>query len=291
MLYRTIWLYRTFCNFRAQIAGTAAALPFFLLASPSQAADASPWDKGQYSAVRLIAASASESGSNPTFRAGVEIRLNKGWKTYWRYPGDSGVPPRFSFARSDNVKAVAVKWPAPHRFSDDGGQSIGYKEHVVFPLGVEPLDASKPVTLRLDLDYAVCEKLCVPAEAKADLDLAAGRTLHDSALAIAEARVPKRSTVGDAAIFSITAVRLDVPGRVTVDVTAPGTDAVDLFAEGPTAEWALPLPEPVAGAPMGTKRFSFPLDGLPPGARAAGAMLTFTAVAPHAAIEATYRLD
>jgi DsbC/DsbD-like thiol-disulfide interchange protein len=266
-------------------------VPLLLLAAPCEAADASPWDKGQQSAVRLIAASALESGSNPTFRAGIEIRLHKGWKTYWRYPGDSGVPPRFSFVRSENVKAVAIKWPAPHRFSDEGGQSIGYKEHVIFPLSVEPVDARKPVTLRLDLDYAICEKLCVPAEARAELELAPERTIHDATLAVAEARVPKRSAVGDTATFSIKAVRRDSPGRITVDVTAAGTADVDLFAEGPTAEWALPLPDTIAGAPAGTRRFSFALDGLPPGARAAGATLTLTAVAPQAAIEATYRLD
>jgi DsbC/DsbD-like thiol-disulfide interchange protein len=276
---------------RAQIAAGAAALPLLVLAVPSHAADASPWDKGQHSSVRLIAASAADGGSNPTFRAGVEIRLNKGWKTYWRYPGDSGVPPRFSFARSVNVKAVAVRWPAPHRFSDELGQSIGYKEHVVFPLAVAPVDAAKPVTLRLDLDYAICEKLCIPAEGKAELALSATRSSHDAALAVAEARVPKRTTVGDGAGFSIAAVRREQPGRVTVDVTAPGLAAVDLFAEGPTAEWALPLPDAVAGAPPGTRRFSFALDGLPPGARAGGAVLTLTAVAPQAAIEATYRLD
>jgi DsbC/DsbD-like thiol-disulfide interchange protein len=278
-------------KYRAPIVRAAAALPLLLVAIPSHAADASPWDKGERSAVRLIAASGPEGGASPTLRAGVEIRLNKGWKTYWRYPGDSGVPPRFSFARSENVKGVAVKWPAPHRFSDGGGFSIGYKDHVIFPLAVEPADQAKPVTLRLDLDYAICEKLCVPAEAKAELELSPARTSHDAALAMADGRVPKPVTIGGRTAFTFTAVRQDVPGRVTVDVSAPGIAELDLFAEGPTPEWALPLPEPVGGAPSGTKRFSFALDGLPPGARAAGAVLTLTAVAPQGAIEATYRLD
>jgi DsbC/DsbD-like thiol-disulfide interchange protein len=280
----------------AHLAGSVATLLLLLptipsLASRCEAADSSPWDKGQRSAVRLIAASAMDGGSNPVLRAGVEIRLHKGWKTYWRYPGDSGVPPRFSFARSENVGNVTVKWPSPLRFSDESGQSIGYKEHVIFPLAVQAADPAKPVILRLDLDYAICEKLCMPAEAKAEVDLTSGRTAHDPALAVAEGRVPKRSGVGGGMGFSIAAVRQDMPGRVTVDVTAPGIAEIDLFAEGPTPEWALPLPEPMVGAPPGTRRFSFALDGLPPGARAAGAVLTLTAVTPQAAIEATYRLD
>jgi DsbC/DsbD-like thiol-disulfide interchange protein len=278
------------CRFHAPIVRTAAALPLLLLAMPGHAADASAWDKGDRSAVRLIAASAREN-DHPMLRAGVEVRLNKGWKTYWRYPGDSGVPPRFSFARSDNIKAVTVKWPAPHRFSDGGGFSIGYKDYVIFPLAVEPVDAAQPVTLRLDLDYAICDALCVPAEAKAELELSPARTSHDAALGMAEARVPRPVTVGGGASFTIAAVRQDAPGRVTVDVRAPGIAELDLFAEGPTPEWALPLPEPVADAPSGIKRFSFALDGLPPGARASGTALTLTAVAPQGAVEATYRLD
>ena len=103
------------------------------------------------------------------FRAGVEIKLKEGWHTYWRYPGDSGVPPVLDFSKSQNVKAVTVLYPAPSRFPDGaGGNSIGYTGVLILPLHVVPQDAGKPVTLDLKLDYAVCEKLCVPAEAKLD---------------------------------------------------------------------------------------------------------------------------
>src|SRR5262245_48206912 len=93
-------------------------------ATPGEAADASPWDKGSNWSVRLIGG-AAQAG---LVRAGIEIKLDPGWKTYWRYPGDSGIPPRFDFAGSGNVKAVAVMWPAPHRFPDGAGHSIGYKD-------------------------------------------------------------------------------------------------------------------------------------------------------------------
>jgi hypothetical protein len=69
---------------------------------------------------------------------------------------------------------------------------------------------------------------------------------------------------------------------------------IDLFVEGPTPDWALPLPEPkdmASGGPAAMRRFSFDLDGLPPGAHAAGATLTFTAVSPTDAIEVQAHLD
>jgi DsbC/DsbD-like thiol-disulfide interchange protein len=271
----------------------AAGLLFVHAIGSAQAADASSWDRGLRSAVRLIAASAATDGGAPALRAGIEIRLDKGWKTYWRYPGDSGVPPRFDFKRSHNVRGVTVKWPAPHRFTDDGGQSIGYKDHVIIPLSVVPADPGKPVTLRLDLDYAICEKLCVPAEAKAELVLTARRTTHEAALTAAEARVPKQAALGATSLPAIRAVTREdaAPARIIVDVAAPKPASVDLFVEGPTPNWALPLPEPVAGAPAGAQRFAFALDGVPGDAKTEGAVLTLTAVAGEAAVEVTYRLE
>ncbi|HXW25566.1 MAG TPA: protein-disulfide reductase DsbD domain-containing protein [Xanthobacteraceae bacterium] len=241
--------------------------------------------------MRLIAGGrSSEAGG--VLRAGIEIRLAPGWKTYWRYAGDSGVPPRFSFDRSDNVATVKVLFPAPHGFTDEGGESIGYKGGVIFPLQVVPRDAAKPVVLRVDVDYAICEKLCVPVAAKAELALPGGG--ENAALAASEARVPKAVGLGDDGALSIRAVRREDGGarpRVVVDVKAPAGADLELFAEGPTPDWSLPLPIAVTGAPPGLRRFAFDLDGLPPGASAHGAMLRLTAVAGEAAIEVETRLD
>src|SRR6476469_6318575 len=138
-----------------------AAASLFCAASSAIAADVSPWADDLQSAARLIAAPAHNEAGGRVFRAGVEIKLKEGWKTYWRYPGDSGVPPVLDFSASQNVKAVTVLYPAPMRFPDGaGGNSIGYKGAVILPLHVTPQDVRKPVTLRLKLGYAVCEKLC-----------------------------------------------------------------------------------------------------------------------------------
>jgi DsbC/DsbD-like thiol-disulfide interchange protein len=268
-----------------QYSRIALAAALVLVLRPAIAADASPYDGTQRAAVRLIAGAARHDGGATVHRAGVEIRLAPGWKTYWRYPGDSGIPPRFDFSQSINVKSVTVRYPAPQRLTDDGGTSIGYKHGVVFPLEVVAQDEGNPVTLSLAIDYAVCEKLCVPADGKAELTLTGKSGASDTKLAQAEALVPRRATIG-AGAFAIRAAKRE-GARVTVEVAAPAGVAVDLFAEGPTAEWALPVPAPVAGG----QRFTFELDGLPPNTKPDGATLTLTAVAGEQAIEVPYRLD
>src|SRR5262245_23067044 len=154
--------------------------------APASAGDASDWDQGLQSAVRLVAARATGSGKALVYRSGLEIKLNPGWKTYWRYPGDSGVPPAFDFSKSENVKSATVLFPAPMRFDDGaGGHSIGYKMGVLLPIHVTPKDPAKPVVLKLKLDYAVCEKLCLPADSELALTLTGKESLNDAALGAA----------------------------------------------------------------------------------------------------------
>ena len=267
------------------------ALSLLIGTSAATAAeDASRWDGDARSSARLIAGS-QPAGGGP-LRAGIEMKLKSGWHTYWRYPGDAGMPPSFDFSASSNVKAIEVRWPAPHRIPEQGMTAIGYTENVILPLHITPQNRGQPVMLRLKLGYAVCEKLCVPAEAKAELALAGGTSSQDARLADAESRVPKKVALGEGSELVIRSVRRDdgsTPARVIVDMTAPS--GADLFAEGPAQDWALPLPAVVAGAPAGLQRFAFALDGAPPGAKYQGARLTLTAVAGQTAIEVAIRLD
>src|SRR6185295_3733566 len=162
------------------------------------------------------------------------------------------------------------------------------KHDVVFPLDVVPQDAGKPVVLALSIDYAVCEKLCIPADGKAELTLIGKPGEHDGKLAASEKLVPKPMALGANGVPSIRAVKRE-GSRIVLDVAAPGP--IELFAEGPAPDWALPVPSAIAGAPAGEQRFAFELDGLPPNTKPDGATLTLTAVAGEQAIEVPYRLD
>lgn len=252
----------------------------------ARAQDASAWDTGLHAAARLIAGSIIKTDDATFLRAGVEIRLDPGWHTYWRDPGDSGVPPTFDFAGSENVKSVTVLWPAPERFPDEaGGHSIGYKQSAIFPLRIVPKDVASGATVHLKIAYAVCEKMCVPANANLKLVLPGMSSANERALVAAEARVPRSVPLGTGNGLAIRSVHREASdGRVLVEVVAPEGTPVDLFVEGPTPEWSLPLPK-LIDSNAATRRFAFDLEGLPPDARADGALLTFTLVSPDDAID------
>src|SRR5665213_399535 len=256
--------------------GFAATIIFVSSAAvEARAQDASPWQRDGHSAVRLLAG----SRSGAVLLGGIAFRIDPGWKTYWRTPGDSGVPPRFDFSKSDNVEAVTVLWPAPSKFDDGGGgHSLGYHGQIVLPLRIVAKAADKPVTLRAAINYAVCDKLCIPVEASTELPFTSVASTEDNALFAALDTVPKPANVGDPNPLTIRDVIRDGKSTVLVDVVSPDAHEVDLFVEGPTPDWGLPVPKLLERSPPGVKRFAFDLDGVPPGVSPEGAALKLTLV-------------
>jgi len=275
---------------RAALGLAAAVFASSFLPSPARAQDASPWQRDGHSAVRLLAG----SRSGAVLLGGIAFQLQPGWKTYWRTPGDSGVPPRFDFSKSENIEAVTVLWPAPTKFDDGaGGHSLGYHDKIVLPLRIVARNADKPVTLRAEINYAVCEKLCIPVEANPELAFTSVASTEDSALSAALDTVPKPANVGDPNPLTIRDVKREGKSTVVVDVAAPDAKEVSLFVEGPTPDWALPVPVPtlLEHSPPGVKRFSFELDGLPPGTSPEGAALKFTLVGGERSYEFNINLN
>jgi DsbC/DsbD-like thiol-disulfide interchange protein len=268
--------------------GFAAALFALSPVIEARAQDASPWLRDGHSAVRLLAG----SRSGAVLLGGIAFQLQPGWKTYWRTPGDSGVPPRFDFSKSENVEAVTVLWPAPLKFDDGaGGHSLGYHDQIVLPLRIVAKNTDKPVTLRADINYAVCEKICIPVEANAELAFNSVASTEDSALFAALDTVPKPASVGDPNPLTIRDVKRDGKSTVLVDVVSPDAREVNLFVEGPTPDWGLPVPKLLEHSPPGVKRFAFELDGMPPGVSPDGAALKLTLVGGDRSYEFNINLD
>lgn len=259
------------------------------LAASSQ--EASPWTDGHHSRIRLVGAG-PQGGSH---LAGVEIGLDPGFKTYWRNPGESGLPPAFDWSKSVNVEAIEVLWPAPTRSEDAGGVSYGYQGRVLFPVRVRPRDPTKPISLGLRIDYGVCKDICIPAQAELQLRLPetpsrTSRALVESAMT----RVPKPQPLkadGELSILAAEPSTADRKPRLAVTVRAPAASSPSLFVEPPEGWFLLASAQATAGAKEpGTGTFLVEVLERP--REANGPIeLRFTLVAGDKAVETTTSLD
>ncbi|MFU8777594.1 MAG: protein-disulfide reductase DsbD domain-containing protein, partial [Roseovarius sp.] len=94
--------------------------------------------------------------------AALKFELAEGWKTYWRAPGEAGIPPQFDWRGSGNLAQAAPEWPTPKQTVTNGMRTIGYEHVLVLPLRVTPERAGQPVTLSVDMEIGVCSDICVP---------------------------------------------------------------------------------------------------------------------------------
>ncbi len=134
---------------------------------------ASAWEKGPKADVRLIAATTAV-GELETLPLGIEVKLQDGWKTYWRSPGDAGIPPQVDFEGSTNVASADFRWPAPARFQYYDLETFGYSKEVVFPIDVALERPGEPAALRARVDMLICDDVCIPHTMNVSLDLPGG---------------------------------------------------------------------------------------------------------------------
>ena len=149
----------------------ACALLLSSLVAGQAMTAAGPWLDHEQSQVRLIAA---HSANGPDLTLGLHFRLQPGWKVYWRTPGDAGFPPSIDWQQSENLAEARMSWPRPERFTLFGLQTFGYGDEVVFPIAVSALDPDAPLRLRGQLNYLICEEICIPYEGLLTLDLPGG---------------------------------------------------------------------------------------------------------------------
>lgn len=109
-----------------------------------------------------------------TQMAALRLDLADGWKTYWRAPGDAGIPPQFDWSGSQNVASVRFHWPTPEVFMLNGMRTIGYTHQLVLPLEITPRDPAKPIRLQASIDMGVCSDICVPVSLQLGADLPRG---------------------------------------------------------------------------------------------------------------------
>ena len=148
--------------------------------------------------------------------AAVELDLLPGWKTYWRSPGDSGLPPSFDWGGSSNLAGVTFHWPAPEAIQSGDSLTMGYHGKLVLPFTATPGDPAKPVELQAQMDFGLCESVCVPAHVALSAD--APQTTPDPIIQNALDRVPT-ATEGKPACKLV-----EVSDGMQVRLTLPDND-------------------------------------------------------------------
>lgn len=152
--------------------------------------------------------------------AAIEFQLQPGWKTYWRSPGDSGLPPAFDWSGSENLGRITLHWPAPEAVSSGDGMALGYRDRLVLPFTARPADPARPVDLAVAVDFGLCQDICVPGHVA--LRAGAPRDAPDPLILEALDRVPTPD-----AVRPVCDIRtLDDGMRVTATLPEP----VDLAA-------------------------------------------------------------
>ncbi len=257
--------------------GLTAAAP--LLAQEGQSA----WVKAGPVEVRLVS-SVRGTGDLATLPLGLQLRLEPGWKTYWRSPGDAGFAPRLDWAGSVNLKDAVLAYPAPHRFSVLGFETAGYDGEVLFPIRATPAEPGRPVALALSAELLVCSDICVPQTVVLGLALPAGPAEPGDAandVARAQSLVPRPGN----GLLTVDAVR----GRGAVlDIEATAVDGFvspDVFVEtDPPLSFS--APQAVFLDDDHRVRLTVQASDPPPGLDLAGRTMTLTLVDGDRAVEA-----
>lgn len=179
-------------NRRTMIAGLAAVAAG---AAPAAAA-ARPYR------VALV----GDAFDGTSWLTGVRVTLDEAWKTYWRMPGEAGIPPLFGWKPQPQGVTVEVRYPVPRRHRDASGEAVGYSREVVFPVIVTPA-AAVSVNLGLDLFFAVCKDICIPAQAAAGITLGTAITDPAGSQLVRDwlAKVPRPAQVASSAAMIETA--------------------------------------------------------------------------------------
>ena len=153
------------------------------------------WSSGVESQVRLISPMTKNNNEKEIY-LGLEYKLEEGWKTYWQSPGAGGFPQEIDWTNSINIETLKVEWPTPEHFEILGMKSIGYSNHVIFPLKVGLKDQFKSSTILLDINYLVCKDICIPGNAYLELNIPSGEgslTKHSFIVERAISNLPQKN--------------------------------------------------------------------------------------------------
>lgn len=212
-----------------------------LAASPASASSSS-WYEAEGGRLRLVTTGAPDAAGR--LKGVLQIDLKPGWKTYWRDPGASGVPPSIDVSASPLVASAVIDFPAPEHHFDGAATWAGYDQPVSLPVTFTMRASGKVGVIDALVFLGICETICVPVQTQLPVDTDAGRDdVADAAtVAAAWAALPQAATQD----FGAKAVASD-DKSVTLEVIAPSAGQAELFLAG-SEGYMFSLAKPVAEA-------------------------------------------
>ena len=252
---------------------------FVTLLSTSSFAASSKWFETDGARIRLISLPAPDG---KTIDAGLQIELQKGWKTYWRSPGASGLPPQLDFSGSKNVAATKLYFPTPTTFGDKNNLTAGYDKSVTLPIAIEPLFPNRPVTLNTNGLVGICGEICVPVQIQLTLlEDGRGGSTRDVAAALFQAKSNMVQPTTDE--FKVTDTVYE-SGRLSVVAKVPnGTAKSAILVEGPS-NWYL-TPANADSIENGIARYSVDLKDIPKDAKPLETELRISLISDGSSVE------
>lgn len=225
--------------------------------------------------MRLVTA-AIEPGAT-TIRGILEIDLQPGWKTYWRDPGEAGVPPSLDIRPSGGIAHARIDFPAPERHEDASGSWAGYSRSVSLPVTFTLAEPGTSGMIEADVFLGLCRQICVPVQARLALDPHAPEEDEDRAsVAMAFRHLP----AVESEAFRAKAVGWQ-PGVVEVALDLPeGAVPQDLFLSGAEHALSFGKPQITQAGPKWTAR-------VPTDAKAPPRDIPYTLVSSEGAVSGT----
>lgn len=263
---------------RLALLKVSCAVWLVMVALEAPAALASNWQSAEQVQVRLVP---ERLGLLPNGVAAfaLQVRLEPGWKFYWREPGASGFAPRFDWSRSRNLAGdVAIAWPLPHRVSVSGADSFVYDSEVVLPLMAQAADPARALALHLNLEYGVCKDICIPLAHELVLELPASSpqpTAFADLIQRYRTRIPKALGAAGGQVRDLRLANSATGWQLSFRLTGLGSDpsGLDAFLEGPSGFMAN---RPRVRADQGALAYEFDIGPPIIAARLAGQSLRAT---------------
>ena len=262
------------------------------LSAPAFAA-AGPWVSDGAVQARLVAA-VDGTGALASLPLGLDIKMQPGWKTYWRSPGEAGLPPKLSVTNAGATAKAQFSWPLPQRFSLLGLETFGYEGEVVLPFQESMAQKGAAANLSATADLLVCAQICVPHTLHLAMTLPNGPAMPGVEAQLINRfanRVPNGSQGAGLEITSARLLGQGASAALMVDASAPQPfQAPDVFPESKTL--AFGAPQVILSDAARHARITLPILHQPPGQGLSTATpLTLTLVDGQRFIEAKPKLE